>query len=96
MSTAEGEARRERERVMGIGSGRMAIIYTPLGLPSDRRVSLNLGLNCQPHEHRRSTEEHVKIIWMYLTTYHYTDSASTTAVLIAITRLTSGQTRRRE
>ena len=66
MSRIEGEARRERERLMGIWSGRMAIFYTPLGLPSDRRDSLN----CQPPcEHRRSmdSEEHAGI---HVDTHH--------------------------
>ena len=44
----------------------MAIFYTPLGLPTDRRDSLN----CQPpREHRRSTdsEEHAGI---HVDTHH--------------------------
>ena len=54
----EDEARREGGREMGIERECMAIFYTPLGLPTDRRDSLN----CQPPRgHRRSMKEHAGI-----------------------------------
>ena len=57
MSTEEGEARRERA-VDGIGSGHMAIFYTPLGPLTVYRYCFD----CQPlPEHRRSTEQHAFI-----------------------------------